>query len=328
MVIPRPKTEGKIFGVRPVSSNSFLNVVALRCSPPPAPNKPKILHVGLHEVKLTWSDPPFSGVPAAKYQIYHRNEGRNFKEWTLYHNQKEMTSSSYLVLDLPSGVTCQFRINAYNNGGWGAYSEASDEVCPGSKGKLSTTIDVQRSRLVKGGPLAILDRLESNPFHRDEIVWGLSRLRSMAQIASGYKKGNIQRKVALAGIHGIQTFPNDPEMAGIVFYLLGWTLRGPAGDHIKKILVQHNIIELAIKLMKEYRANGEVIMGIAFLRSNMTEGLIPQPPIYAPLEVTKLKTIDTEESDDDDDDDDDDKLLSKGRVKESDNDDDDDDNFV
>jgi hypothetical protein len=182
------------------------------------------------------------------------------------------------------GVPCRFRICAYNNGGWGVHSEASDWVTPGSESTSTfkvVSMGVQRSRLAKGGPLTILDRLEAHPLNREEQLWGLSRLRSMAQVyiygyryiykyiyiyiyiyrcvyihvyrdnyihnhaltyihiysqtfkyehsaqvAGGYKKGNLQRKAALAGLHGIKIFPVDPEMGGIVFGLLGWTLKG------------------------------------------------------------------------------------------------------
>lgn len=49
-----------------------------------------------------------------------------------------------------------------------------------------------------------------------EQVWGLNRLLSFASVTVGYpKKGNIQRKVALAALHALKTFPRDPEILSV-----------------------------------------------------------------------------------------------------------------
>eukprot|EP00596_Hydrurales_sp_CCMP1899_P003429 CAMPEP_0119043238 /NCGR_PEP_ID=MMETSP1177-20130426/19666_1 /TAXON_ID=2985 /ORGANISM="Ochromonas sp, Strain CCMP1899" /LENGTH=893 /DNA_ID=CAMNT_0007010929 /DNA_START=292 /DNA_END=2970 /DNA_ORIENTATION=- len=202
-----------------------LNVVAIRCSVPPAPLRPLVTHIGINEVSLAWSDPPFSGVPATLYRIFYKSKARKFIEWMQVPNLRDLNKCEYTVKNMIVGVPCRFRICAYNNGGWGAHSEQSEWVIPGSNSPSTfqlISMGVQRSRLAKGGPLTILDRLEGNPLNREEQLWGLSRLRSMAQVVGGYKKGNVQRKAALAGLHGIKIFPADPEMGGLVFSLLGW----------------------------------------------------------------------------------------------------------
>ena len=97
----------------------------------------------------------------------------------------------------------------------------------------------RKRRLAAGGQLTVLDRLFEYPQHRDEQVWGLARLLAFASVNVGYpKKGNIQRKAALAALHGLKAFPRDPEILSSVFFLLGWTLVGPAQDHVRKILNQ------------------------------------------------------------------------------------------
>ena len=261
----------------------------------------QIASVGQTDLLLNWSEPLFSGVSTSCYRIFFRNESRNFKEWMRLPNVGDVKTNYYKIKNLTRGVPCQFRISAYNNGGWGAESEPSDEVCPGS-GYTTISTAVRRSRLSLGGPLAILDRLSLLPLTRDEHLWGLARLRSMAQIASGYKKGNMQKKVALAALHGLQTFQNDPELSGVALSLMGWTIIGPAQEQVIKILTQNSVIEKSIEFMVKYRNNCDIIGALIWLRCNMPEGSIPQPPeiqlkVSALAIVKKDELVDTDEED-------------------------------
>lgn len=262
---------------------------------------PQIESVGQTDVALRWEDPPFCGVNTTAYRIFFRSESRNFHDWQVLPNVGPIPTSHYHIRNLTRGVECQFRVKAYNNGGWGSESLPSDEVCPGA-GYTTISTAVRRSRLSMGGPLAILDRLELHPVTRTEHLWGLSRLRSMGQIASGYKRGNVQVKVALAAVHGLKTFPSDPEMIGAALSLLGWALVGPAKEGVLKILKDNKVAELSIEYMSKYRINCDVIGAVTLLRCNMPVGSIPQPPVLThkvPVLaiVKKDELVDTDEED-------------------------------
>ena len=73
--------------------------------------------------------------------------------------------------ELPSGVPCQFRVRAYNSGGWGELSEATLMVCPGED---QTPMETMRKwkKLKQGGPLMIIDRLQEYPKHRLDQLKG------------------------------------------------------------------------------------------------------------------------------------------------------------
>lgn len=236
---------------------------------------------------LKWSESPFSGVHATSYRLQFRNDSRNFKQWTPVPNLGEINRKCHRVVNLTKGMTYQFRVSAGNNGGWGEESEPSDEVCPGSgygrvagkmtsSGSIFISTALRRSRLSKGGPLAILDHLELFPMTRDEHVWGLARLRSMAQSASGYKKETLQTRVAVAAIYSLLTFKNDPEMAGVGLSLLGWTLKGPGVGHVMQLVVQNSIIKIAVDYIIRHRTNCDVISAVTLLRCNMPPGCIPR----------------------------------------------------
>ena len=236
---------------------------------------------------LQWSESPFSGVHATSYRLQFRNDSRNFKQWTPVPNLGEITRKYYRVGNLTRGMIYQFRVSAGNNGGWGEESEPSDEACPGpgygrvsgkmtSSGSVFISTATRRSRLSKGGPLAILDRLDLFPVTRDEHLWGLARLRSMAQSASGYKRETLQRRVAIAAVHSLITFKNDPEMAGVGLFLLGWTLKGPDTGLVMKLMIQNSIIMIVVDYIRRYRTNCDVISAVTFLRCNMPLGSVPR----------------------------------------------------
>eukprot|EP01033_Poteriospumella_lacustris_P007967 gene7967-5733_t len=142
-----------------------------RCGPPPAPERPFITFVTPHTVSLTWYNPPFDGIAPLYYRLQMENVSRNFHEWQylrmpggpsdavlylaaldgLRHFEDEeedrrrglqqgqgyayycIRETHYVVRDLPSGIACRFRVQAFNPAGWSSFSIASDYVTPGEE---------------------------------------------------------------------------------------------------------------------------------------------------------------------------------------------------
>ena len=96
----------------------------------------------------------------------------------------------YKIRDLPSGVPCTFRITGYNNGGWGMPSEETPFITPGEEYNPLPTLK-KWSKLSLGGPLAIIDRMQLYPNHRDEQVAGLKKVYSFAMKSGGFHKGSF-----------------------------------------------------------------------------------------------------------------------------------------
>ena len=260
--------------------------------------------MGRSEVLIQWEDPPFSGMAPFKYRVYTKNCTRLHSQWAEVRHPGGIHRNSFLVRNLPAAIECEFCVDACNNGGWGGRSLSSGLVCPGSD-IVPISAAVRRARLAAGGQLTVLDRLEQYPQHREEQVWGLARLLSFASVSVGYpKKGNIQRKAALAALHGLKTFPRDPDILFSVFFLLGWTLRGPAKDHVRNILLQHNIPKVCEDHMKLFRTQGKIIGGIAWLRCNLQPGDVGQPqPMPADKDTRNEKKNPLDQLNDTDEDD-------------------------
>ena len=177
--------------VVPKSNPSVVNnPICYRCGPPTAPERPFIVRVGRNEVTLQWYNPLFDGIAAMKYKIYMRNVSRCFCDWHPIAYRFDITKMKYTVKNLPSGVSCAFRITGYNNGGWGLPSEETPMITPGEE--FDPLPQATRWRkLMLGGPLAVLDRLALYPDHRHEHSAGLHKLLAFAMKTNGFHKGNL-----------------------------------------------------------------------------------------------------------------------------------------
>ena len=86
-----------------------------------------------------------------------------------------------------------------------------------------------------------------------------------------------------------------------MFFLLGWTLRGPAKDHVRNILLQHDIIKVCDDHMKWFRSTGPIIGGISWLRCNMPPGEIHHPDPIPPAKDKYAKKVEEDLEDTDED---------------------------
>lgn len=221
-----------------------------------------------------------------------RNLTRNFDKWREV--SKAIPHSKYTVKNLPTGIACQFQVRAYNAGGWGMYSDASQLVIPGEE-ILPLPSAVRWKRLSKGGPLAVLDRMQLYPFHRLEITNGIKLLCIFGQHQRGYSKSNIAIRVALMSIHALKTFYEDRYILAKAIEAIGWSLIGPGQSKIQGALEQNEFARLCDKLMTRYRSDNNIINSIAWLRNISPISAISQPP---PIAIEEPKD---EESDSDDD---------------------------
>jgi len=279
------------------------NPICFRCGPPAAPEKPYIVRTGVNDIALEWYDQPFDGNSAYKYSVEMRSKTRVFYQWQVAPSPGDINTTSFIVRDLPSGVAVQFRVRGFNNGGWSQYSEPTQPVTPGDWLAPMPTSGRWR-RVVQGGSMAIIDVLLSRPMNRGEHIIGLRKLLANATEECGFKKQNIQVKVANAAVHGLLTFPLDPEIARIAFVLLGWCMKD-SSPGFKKVRMYLRKMEVD-RICTEYMLNGRfrldtaIMTGIEFLRTMMPLqgqiGAIPMPPeIDIPDEANDVNQDDDEE---------------------------------
>ena len=82
---------------------------------------------------LEWYNPNFDGIPPSCYKIFMKNVSRSYKTWREVAFKGQIKTTRFLVKNLPSGVSCKFRVKAFNNGGWSDLSDESIMVCPGEE---------------------------------------------------------------------------------------------------------------------------------------------------------------------------------------------------
>ena len=107
------------------------NPIAYTVGPPAAPERPWIISQVYNEVQLEWYDPAFDGISPSKYRLYMKNVTKNFNKWNVVYHPGDIRINTFVMKNLPLGVACQFRVQAFNVGGWGKLSEESRFVIPG-----------------------------------------------------------------------------------------------------------------------------------------------------------------------------------------------------
>lgn len=117
----------------PHKAEEYMSAICwCRCGCPAAPERPYIIDTKSTSVLLEWFNPPFDGVPPLYYRLFMRNVTRNFSHWEeVYYPGRKIFTTKFLVRNLPIGVACQFKVEAFNHGGWSLCSEFSAYVTPG-----------------------------------------------------------------------------------------------------------------------------------------------------------------------------------------------------
>jgi hypothetical protein len=260
----------------PNTIGAELHPVAYKCSEPPAPEAPEITNVTRHDVHLKWTDPAFDGIAPTHYRISMRNLTRNYHMWSVIPYKTAITTQFFAVRNLPSGIKCQFRVEALNEGGFSSPSEPSPYVCPG---ETYAPIDffTRWNRLAQGGPLAVIDRMKVCPLVREEYLQGLKLLVVFGQKDDGFHKGRIQISVAKACIYGLQVYTNDPDIVQAAIRALAYSLRGPNFQLVEDNITKEGTINLCAKYFNTFRNNTSIIMALGFLESCLSNDMVLTP---------------------------------------------------
>lgn len=256
------------------------NPVCLRCGPPAAPEKPFVMRHGTNEIALEWYNQEFDGVPPHKYEIEVKNKTRVYKVWRRVITPADITKTAYTVRELPSGVPCQFRVRAYNNGGWSKFSLPTRMVTPGEHLTPLPTIS-RWMRITQGGPFAAVDIMNAHPLDRMEHVRGMKLLYAFAVENNGFLKGTLQLKAAHAACHCLINFHHDIELARLAFLTLLYCTKEdtPGFKKVRIYLRKVDIFDIATEYQEFFRLDGPIVNYIQWIRANPGYDAIPPPPI-------------------------------------------------
>ena len=293
------------------------NPVCCQCGPPAQPDTPFVVKCTPNSALLEWMMPPFDGVPPTHYKVYMRNNCRLYYDWSVVPNAEMIPYKPdqhgiirYNVSHLPSGIRVEFCISAYNKGGWSQLSKPSVHATPGEELEPQS-IRSEWKKVLKGGPLAILDRLARYPQYRDEHIRGMHHLLTFAQKESknGFLRINIRTKVVYLVMHSLNEFRDDNEICWLCFTLIGYSLYGKDQEFIdlrKKLINYHrqndensdiSFIDHVKNCMIKYRNDSHVINSINWLRKVLPKDIPPYPE----QQLIPFGTIRNDDEDEDDD---------------------------
>lgn len=269
---------------------------------------------------LEWYNPAFDGIPPAKYKVSMKNITRNFNTWADVYYPGEITKTRFLVRNLPMGIACQFRVAAYNNGGWGEYSTATTHVIPGEQHEVLPD-ELRWKRLRQGGVLAVLDRLELYYYYRTEYETGMRMVLAFGQNSHGFKNTTTTMRVAAFALKALKTYAMDPDIAQYSFTLLGLCLRGVKFERkVRQLCVHNEIASTVSTYLKYFRKHPGLMGGISFLRGGMQKYLPVDPeqdlqtlipPPGEPLDELEEEEVVLEEEEEEEDDEGEGKIESK-----------------
>ena len=239
--------------------------VCFRCGPPAQPEKPFIKRCGDTDVALEWYNPDFDGVPPTHYKVQLRNNTRNFCKWTDVENSMLITETIFIVRNLPMGVPVQFRVIAFNNVGPSKPSDETIMVTPGESKVVPISKFTKWHRLAYGGPLSILDYLNTCPRDRQEQIIGLSKLIAYAQRENGYPKGKTRLRAAELGIKLLENFRSDPDVIPLVFEVLGYAIKSSESDSVREFCLENGIVDIITFASQKFRRFERVISSIYWI---------------------------------------------------------------
>jgi hypothetical protein len=273
-----------------------------RCSPPPAPERPYVLKIGTHDVTLEWYNPPFDGQPPAKYRLFMRNVTRNFHFWNEMYSAGDITSTKFVVRDLPMGVACQFKVQAHNSGGWGDCSPETLYVTPGEDHDVLPA-SIRWKRLHMSGIWGIMDRMDLYPENRNEQFVGLKMIHGFALCDHGFRKLKLALKVVEISFHNLKTFIYDPEVISLAINNIGWCIQGKYERKVRQFVVQSNLDAMVTELLSRYRYHTAVVASVQWLRTgNMSKYITEIPEFkYRLLFPDEEEVKESDDSDDVDD---------------------------
>jgi len=259
---------------------------------------------------LEWYNPPvFDGIPARKYKISSKSVSRNFSHWADIPYPGDITKTRFLVRNLTMGLACQFKVAAYNDGGWSEYSLPTVFITPGERREVIPH-DIRWRRIKQGGAFAVIDKLGECSLNRDEFLLGLQFLLRLAQAEQGFRRTKVTFQVATLSLKSFDTFPLDPDISPYAFKLLAWCMTPIKFERrIKQLCMQSNIVETVGKYLSYFRGNSQVVASISFLRRGDIGRYLPD---YPAIDLKPLIPPDGDEDDEEEDSDEDDNEYEDG----------------
>jgi hypothetical protein len=250
-----------------------------RCGPPPAPERPYVLKVTSHEVTLEWYNVPFAGYPPTKYKVFMKNVTRNFHFWNEVYYAGDITKTKFVIRDLPMGVSCQFKVKAFNPGGWGAFSEPTPFVTPGEDQAVLPD-SVRWKRLNQSGIFGVMDRMDLYPYHRKEQYLGLKLILGRALCEHGFKKVKLAIRVCEVALRCLDIFMYDPEIIVLAINTIGWCLIGKGERKVRALLNQRNLNDIVTERLTRYRYLTTVVAAVQWLRTGNMGKYITEIPEF------------------------------------------------
>lgn len=292
----------------PQKNSMYLNnPICYRIGPPAAPDRPFIVLVKDHEVTLEWYNPTFDGIPATKYKIIMKNVTRIFNKWSEINYPGDITTTKFTVRNLPMGISCQFKVQGWNTGGWGDASEETMLATPGED-SLVTPDHIRWQRIQQSGVLGVLDAMERSPKNITEQLLGLRMLSGFMITHNGFKGVKSAMRASRVMLQLLTDFTRNPDLIALCFTILGWALHGKTERKVRQLAVDGKLDKIIEQRLEIFRQHTGIVASVQWIRNGIFSKYIPaieesKHEILFPVLMTEEEEllIDDEEDDEEDD---------------------------
>jgi hypothetical protein len=260
----------------------FLSFPCLyRCAPPPAPEKPFINEVKDDSVSLEWFNPSFQGILPFKYKIFIKNNTRNYRKWLELAYPGEIRKTTFMIRNLPMGVSCEFRLSAYNNGGWSEQSEETDTVIPGEDRTFVLPKRIKWKRLQQSGLLGILDYLQLYDYSSEDQDHGLKIIFSLIQsYDSHYQTLSYKLLIRILDriFFNLKRFPSYSAIITNSFLIIGFIMNHQKYDRkIRYYCVNNGLVSIIHEMKEKYFSSSSVMNAIQWIGKSEFKKYLTNP---------------------------------------------------
>lgn len=210
-------------------------------SVPPKPDTPVLdgelingRHTGirLRSLKIIWKTPAFTGSTPIKYDLQMRGIAKYNKTWKTVAStwsNGTIRKNRFHVPHLTSGLEHQFRVRAWNWGGWGEFSEESDLFIPVAATTLSVQATIREAANEKlgGGTRTLLSMMRKYSTSVEAIQLGCWMLSTQATTRPlGFARASVGREICYVLLTALKLYPNNAKLQAHALLVLGWACYG------------------------------------------------------------------------------------------------------
>mmetsp|Transcript_37602 Transcript_37602/g.101955 ORF Transcript_37602/g.101955 Transcript_37602/m.101955 type:complete len:863 (-) Transcript_37602:894-3482(-) len=251
---------------------------------PPRPAHPTAAKIRFTSIVLEWRNPAFSGAAPLRYEVQMRGGAKYNRQWKLVGEWSVITKPEFNTPHLTTGLEVQFRVRAFNYGGWSEFSEVSEFFTP----TAATTLTVQETMKSAAdlGLRNVIQAMRKYSTNGEAISLGCWAICRFAAENGGFARCSVGKEIVEVCLDAMKTFPLNAGVQAYCCLGLGWACYGHEGA------AKYAIKLGAKEAIENAKKNLPMDAGVWGNSSWATSNIMPNSAKDAPAEIHKRLVLD------------------------------------